>query len=102
MPKHLFDRFRPLILASKFNQTIMFVQSRFLDLLFRICLYSFFKNGRFGDPLRNPMGPKMAPQIDHVAPNIAIAKKLIPRGHIRDPGFHETIVITVPLGHRVF
>ena len=34
----------------------MFFRSRFLDLIFLIC----FENGRFVDPLQNPMGSKMA------------------------------------------
>ena len=60
----------------------------------------FSKNGRFWDPLRNPMGSRMSPKIDQVAPNIA--KNLTSWRHIRDPGFHETIVILVPLEHRGF
>ena len=34
MRKPLFDHFRPLILALKINQKIMFFQSRFFDLFF--------------------------------------------------------------------
>ena len=52
MRKPLFYNFRPLVLASKINQQIMFFQSRFLDLI-------FLETGRFGDPLQNPMGSKM-------------------------------------------
>ena len=61
MRKPLFYNFRPLILASKIDQQIMFFLSRFLHLLFLICLI-VFKNGRFGDPLENPMGSKMVPK----------------------------------------
>ena len=44
------------------DRKIMFFQSCFLDLLFYICLRFFFQNGRFLDPLENPMGAKMAPK----------------------------------------
>ena len=40
----------------------MFFQSRFLDLLFLNLFKIFLKNDRFGDPLQNPMGAKMAPK----------------------------------------
>ena len=59
-----------------------------------------FQKWSFWGPLQNPMGAKMAPQIDQAAQTIA--KNLIVQRHLRDPGFHETIVITVPLGHRGF
>ena len=48
------------------NKNILF-QSRFLDILFLIFLY-FFKNGRFWEPLQNPVGAKMAFKIDQVPP----------------------------------
>ena len=64
-------------------------------------LFFFFSNnGRFLDPLRNPKGSKMAPQIDQWAPKGA--NNLIVQRHFRDPSFHETMVINVPLGHRGF
>ena len=41
----------------------MFFQSRFWDLLFlHFGVFFFFKNAWFWDPLRNPMGSKMAPK----------------------------------------
>ena len=90
----LFQHFWPLILASKTNQQIMVLKA--------ISWTSFFfsNNGRFWDPLRNPMGSKMALQIDQWAPKGA--NNLIVQRHFRDPGFHETMVIKVPLGHRGF
>jgi len=60
----------------------------------------YIQNCRFGDPLQNPMGSKMAAKIDQVAPKGS--NNLNPWRHIRDPGFHETIEITVPLGQRGF
>ena len=77
----------------------MFFQSRFFDLLF-LLLYIFSKMVDLGAPIRNPMGVKMATKIDQAAPTIA--KNLIVQRQLRDPGFHETMVITVPLGHRGF
>ena len=46
------------------------------------------------------MGANMASNIDQTAPKIA--KHLIVQRHLRDPYLHETMVITVPLGHRGF
>ena len=62
MRKHIFYHFRPFILASKIDKQIMFFQSSFLDLLFLNLFKIFLKNDRFGDPLQNPMGAKMAPK----------------------------------------
>ena len=46
----------------------MFFPTRFLDLLFLIIFRTCFKNCRFWDPLQNPVGAKMATQIDQVPP----------------------------------
>ena len=65
MRKLIFYNFRPLILAPKIDKQIMFVQSRFLDLLFLIvfCLFVFPKMVDLGTPIRNRMGVKMATDI---------------------------------------
>ena len=62
--------------------------------------YFVFKNGRVWDPLQNPMGAKMAP-IFHVF-NINHAIPRIIKLPFFKPCFHETIVITVPLGLVAF
>ena len=59
--KTSFLQFRAFHLASKINQQIMFFQTPFLDFIF---LLFFSKTCRFGDPLQNPMGSKMAPKND--------------------------------------
>ena len=62
--KTSFYNFRPLILASKINQKIMFFQSRFLDLFF-----SFKKEkwSMLGPPSKSN-GVKNGTKIDQVAP----------------------------------
>ena len=63
MRKPLFNYFRPLIFASKTNQQTMFFQSRFLDLIFLTLFRFVLNNGRFWDPLENPVGAKMTPKF---------------------------------------
>ena len=58
-----FCNFRPLILASKIDKTIMVFQSRFLDLPFLIVFQIYFKNDRFRDTLQDPMGAKKVPKL---------------------------------------
>ena len=77
----------------------MFFQSRFLDLLFLIVLSVFILNDRFGDPLKNPMGAKIASKKKN---NINHGFSMIIKQFCFEPCFHETIEITVPLGHRGF
>ena len=57
--KHQKGHQNPSEIEWKINQKIMFFLSRFLNLLFLILGGIFFKNGRFGDPLENPMGSKI-------------------------------------------
>jgi hypothetical protein len=62
----------------------------------------FFKNGRLGYPLQNPMGSKMAPKSTKWRKNVRNSNC----GYAYfaffffffKPSFHETIVILVPLG----
>ena len=63
MRKPLFYNFRPLILASKIDQQILFFQSRFLDLLFLIffCFDLFEKWSILGTPFEVRWGQKSAP-----------------------------------------
>ena len=63
MRKHLLYNFRTLILASTIDQTILFFQSRFLDLFFLICFQIFFKNGKCGDPFKIRWAPKWQPKL---------------------------------------
>ena len=72
MRKPPFYHFRPLVSASKFDQQIMFFLSRFLDLLFLICFWFFSKMVDFGNPIRNPMGSKMAPKSASGAANLKV------------------------------
>ena len=56
-----------------------------------VCLFYFFKNVRFGDPLQNLVDAKTPRKIVKWRQNVE--KKV----HISEPFFHETIVIIMPL-----
>ena len=100
MRKPLFYHFRPIILASQINQKIMFFQSRFLELLFLICFQFCLKNCRIWDPSKIQWAPKWHQKSTKWRPKAE--KSGPPLSKFSEPYFHETMVITVPLGHRGF
>ena len=83
--KPIFYHFRPSILASKTNKQLMCFPIRFLDLIFPIC-FQFVSKYLIWGPLQNPVGAKMGPTIDQVAPNCKTVPLLFPtvEGFIRD------------------
>ena len=74
MRKRLFYNFRPLILASEIDQTTMFFQSRFLDLLFLIFVRCFSKIVDFGIPFKIRWDPKWQPKSIRWRQNARISK----------------------------
>ena len=105
MGKPLFYHFRHLILASKIDQTIMFLLKPFLGPHFSkkkniiIFIFIFQKWSILGPPSKSD-GVNNGTQIDQVVQ--ILRNFLFPGTASFQPCFHETIIITVPLGHRGF
>ena len=89
MRKPFFYHFKPLILVSKINHKIMFFSKPFLGPVFSHLFSIFFKDGRFGDPLQNPMGVKMVAKISQVVPQWH--RQVYRAPFFFKPCFHETI-----------
>ena len=69
--KTSFLHFRPLKLASKIDRTIMFFQSRFLDLLFLIFLkFIIRKWSILGPPFKIRWDPKWQPKLTKWRQNV--------------------------------
>ena len=61
-----FYNFKPPNKASQINQQIMFIQTRFLGIIFSF--YIDKKDMPLLGPLQNPVGANTGPNIDSVAP----------------------------------
>ena len=66
-----FSYSRPLILELKnLSEFVFLLQDDFLDTLFVDVYVDFIRWWQIWGPLQNPVGAKIEPQIDQVAPNI--------------------------------
>ena len=77
MRKTISYQFRPPILASKINQNIIFAQTPSWTSLLSFCI-DFLQKGSLWGPLQNPVGAKMPPEIDQVAPKVSKTQMVHP------------------------
>ena len=103
MRKPLFYNFRHPILASKINQQIVFLPTRFLDLMFLICFRFVSKTVDLGTPFKIQWAPKWDPQSTVFC---KLSKRCMKRsaggGFYSRPAFPETKLTTVPFGPSGF
>ena len=76
MRELLFYHFRPPILALKVNQQIMFFQTRFLDLIFLICL-RLFKCSQFWDRFKIQWAPEWHHKSSKCSQYVIISWKMV-------------------------
>ena len=82
----------------------MFCSAPLLESIYGAQNGDLYSKSRFWEPFKISRGPENAPRGDHFAPTGLQRASRFYRGvrPFRDPAFHETIVILVPLGPSVF